>query len=575
MSKKDPSKGSNPLSDTVRLSRQAFLIVGVFSFFVNLLYLVSPLYMLQIYDRVLLSGSRPTLFYLTMIAVFALVIFGALEAVRLSILSRIGVWFRQQMSGTVLQASLAAVLANPGATASSASTHLKRVQNFLGGRSILPFFDAPWSPFFLLLIWLLHPLLGVVALLTGIILFVIALVNEATTRSDFQNANSIYSQSDREAAAALQNAETVHAMNMLPQLQSRSEELARQGDTVQIDVTSRAAIFQGASRFVRMTAQVLILGAGALLVLEGLLSAGAMIAASILMGRALAPIDQSIGAWKEFVTARNSYKTLLELMEACPEKPDPMTLPDPKGQLVVEGLYLTAPNSDKLILNGVTFGLNPGEILAIAGPSAAGKSTLCRVLCGALKPTRGTVRMDGAEVDQWPRAQFGDAIGYMTQSVELFPGTVRQNIARMKEGATEAVTDAAMMAGIHEMILSLPEAYDTPVGPGGLVLSGGQRQRIGLARALYGSPKLVILDEPNSNLDQTGEQALMNAIRRLKQRGVTVLLVAHRQSVLNVVDKILMLQDGKVAIFGPRDDVLNHLAERARFSNENKKESKS
>lgn len=553
------------MSDIIRQSRQAFLVVGVFSCFVNLLYLVAPIYMLQIYDRVLMSGSRPTLFYLTLIALIGLAVFGALEAVRLAVLSRIGVWFRQRMSGTVLSSTMNAILSSSGSGNAAMTGHLKRLQNFLGGRSILPFFDAPWAPIFLILIWILHPWLGVVALVTGIILLGLAIINESSTREPYQSIAEVYQKSEQETSAALNNAETVHAMNMLPQIYKRSEVHARKGDTMMVNVSTLSSMLQGGSRFVRMSAQVAILGVGALLVLEGQLSPGMMIAGSILMGRALAPIDQSIGAWKEFVAARSAYKALAGLLENFSQSDEPMALPEPKGQLGVEGLYVTAPGSDKLILNAVNFQLQPGETLAIAGPSAAGKSTLCRVICGVMKPARGTIRLDGAEITQWPRQQFGDAIGYMPQAVDLFAGSIRDNIARMTEGSTEAVTDAAMLAGIHEMILSLPDAYDTMVGPGGTVLSGGQRQRIGLARALYGSPKLVVLDEPNSNLDQAGEAALLKAIQQLKERQVSVLLVAHRQSVLNVVDKIMLMQEGRVIIMGARDDVLKKLAERQRF----------
>ena len=413
--------------------------------------------------------------------------------------------------------------------------------------------------------------LGILALASALVLFSLAIVNELVTRKPLKAASHITTRAQGHAETAIRNADVIQAMGLHNQLIQRWYDMSEKAFERQHAASNRGTTITGMSRFIRLFVQSAILGLGAYLVLQDQLTAGGMIAGSILLGRALAPVEQSIGAWRAFVAARFSYQRLEKLMDTFPETPSRMALPEARGALSVERLYVRAPQSDVMILNAVSFELKPGEAIAVVGPSAAGKSTLCRAVCGTAPIFRGAVRLDGAEIDHWPREQFGAAVGYLPQTVELFDGTIRENIARMGEAGDEAVTRAAMLAGVHELILKLPDGYETRVGPTGVALSGGQRQRIGLARAIFGEPKLIVLDEPNSNLDQEGEAALTGTIARLKRQGAGVLLVAHRQSALAAVDKILVMKDGAVELFDTRDEVLRIMAERRRFASQQAK----
>lgn len=558
-------KPGNALVIALRGSRTAFVVVCVFSFFLNLLYLTSPLYMLQVYDRVLASGRHETLFYLTLIAVFALVIFGILEGLRQALLSRIGAWLHSGVADSVIVASVQSSLHNKP-VGGQGLRDLQAVQSFVGSRMIVPFFDAPWAPFFIAVIWMLHPFLGMMALASAVVLFVVAILNDVITRKPLAEANTASSVAQRDAERALVNSETIQAMGMLPAILARWRGRSQEAQLAMSRAAERGGWMTGLSRFIRLVVQVGILGLGALLVLESQLSPGGMIAGSILLSRALAPVEQSIGAWRSFRGYTQSRKRLKALLEEHPAHEDAMPLPEIVGNLSVEGLTIRAPEGQQLILRNVTFALSAGDVLAIVGPSAAGKSTLCRAICGVIPPTAGHIRLDGAEISQYPREQFGRALGYLPQTVELFAGTVRENIARMGDGDPEAVVRAAQLANVHDMVLQLPDGYETRIGAGGVNLSGGQRQRLGLARALFGNPKLVVLDEPNSNLDQAGENALATAIRQLKLMGTTVILVAHRQSAIGSADKLMVLTGGQIEVFDDRDTVLRMLDERRRFS---------
>ncbi len=543
----------------------AFVAVCFFSFFLNLLFLTSPLYMLQVYDRVLASGRHETLFYLTLMAVFALIIFGMLEGLRQAMLSRIGSWLHNQVGDAVISASVQSTIGNKP-IGGQGLRDLQSVQSFVGSRMIVPFFDSPWAPIFVGIIWMLHPALGTMALISALTLFGIAVINDIVTRKPLAQASTMASAAQREAERALVNSETIQAMGMLPAVVARWRARSDEAQAAMARAAERGGWINGLSRFIRLVVQVGILGFGALLVLESQLSPGGMIAGSILLSRALAPVEQSIGAWRSFRSYSEARKRLEELLDTYSTGEAAMPLPQIHGNLSVESLTVRAPDSQSLILRNASFALEAGTVLAIVGPSAAGKSTLCRAICGVVPPAAGHVRLDGAELTQYPREQLGQAIGYLPQSVELFFGTVRENIARMTEGNPEAVVQAAQLAHVHDMILKLPEGYETKIGPGGVNLSGGQRQRIGLARALYGNPKLVVLDEPNSNLDQHGEAALAAAISTMKQQGTTVILVAHRQSAIGHADKLMVLAGGQIEIFDERDAVLRILEERRRFA---------
>ncbi len=562
LSRKIPGSGSG--SDTelkamMRRTLKGFIPVFAFSFVFNLLMLVSPIYMMQVFDRVLTSGRTETLLVLTVIAVFALLILGQMDTYRQRILTRIGIWLDQALSLRVLTASLKLSLgrANVGA---QPLRDLAQLRSFIASPAVFPIIDAIWVPVFLAAIFMLHAWLGWLAVAGAVTLFGIALANEYVTRQPLKQANEAQVAAFSHADKVVRNAEIVEAMGLLPNLLMR---WAHHNNAVlqhQSQAGDRAAELGGATKFIRMALQTAILGLGAYLVLEGRMSSGGMIAASILLGRGLAPIEQSIGAWKGFVAARAAYARLDKVLEAVPAQPDRMALSEPRGHLMVEGLGYVPHGSSKPILRNVSFEIEPGEAVAIIGPSAAGKSTLCRMLVGVFAPSAGSVRLDGAEVSMWDRTEFGAHIGYLPQTVDLFDGTVAQNIARMGEADSISIIEAAKLAGVHDMILRLPNGYDTELTDGGSILSGGQRQRIGLARALFGSPCLLVLDEPNSNLDQDGEAALMQTIDYLRANGTAIVMVAHRSSVISHVDKIVVLANGTVQMAGPCDEIVQQLS---------------
>jgi len=540
----------NPLAAAMAEMRTAFILVAVFSFFLNLLILVSPLYMFQVFDRVLTSGRTETLLYLTLIAICGIGLYGALEGVRSFMLARLSHWLERRLSREVLGASLSQ------ANRAGLLREFMTVQNFVGSTAVAPFFDAPWVPFFLFVMWILHPWLGLLALGAAIVLGVLTFINESATRKKFQDAQKGQGTVLSSLGQAARNTEVIAAMNMGPALSAR---LGAPLDNAQDELRSAADIaglILGTIKFVRMSVQIGVMGLGAFLVLRGELSPGGMIAGSIILGRALAPIEQAIGAWRGFVGARASYTRLKEVFDGSPIAQDRTKLPEPQGQLIVDGATFAPPGVPSPILKRISFSVNPGQVVGVVGPSAAGKSLLCRLLTGVWSPQQGAVRLDGAEVSHWDRAQFAAAAGYLPQDVELFAGTVKDNIARMGAADDEAVVTAAKCAGAHEMILKLPNGYDTFVGAEAGSLSAGQRQRVGLARALYGDPKLLVLDEPNSNLDEEGERALIGAIVQMKQRGAAIVIVAHRRTILQVVDLLLLIRDGAVEAFGPRDEVL-------------------
>jgi ATP-binding cassette subfamily C protein/ATP-binding cassette subfamily C exporter for protease/lipase/ATP-binding cassette subfamily C protein EexD len=546
------------LDEALRICRRAFVFVALFSFALNLLMLASPIYMLQVYDRVLTTGHYETLALITALALAALLILGALDALRAAVMNRIGGWLNARLGPELLGVSLRSrLLGDTGG--GQPLRDLAQVQGFVGGQGLAVFFDAPWVPVFVVLVWLLHPILGLVAAGSAVLLFVMTILNDWTTRAPLTRATQAQIQAQLQAEQTIRNAEVVRAMGMRAAMVERWNKV----NDAALEATSLAAerggVFVGITKFLRFGVQVAILGVGALLVLRGELSSGGMVAASILLGRALAPVEQAMGAWKNFTQARLAYGRLQQRLAALPRERPRTELPEPKGSLAVERLTYQLPGSDRPVLQQVAFALEPGEALAIIGPSAAGKSTLCRHLVGIAQPSAGHVRLDGADVHHWDPERLGRHVGYLPQDVELFGGSVRENIARMGEGDDAEIVEAARLAHAHDMILKLPQGYDTQIGDAGARLSGGQRQRIGLARALFGSPCLVVLDEPNANLDQAGELALAAAVAELKRRGATIVIVSHRPSALQNVDKILFLKDGRVEAFGPRDEVLRQL----------------
>lgn len=545
-----------------RKIRNSLLLVLAFSVFVNLLILTSPVYMMQVYDRVLGSGKIDTLIYLSIMALTALSVLGILEGVRSFILTRLG----RLLDLTLRDAVLGQSIAQSRVSATNRHRLIEdfgTVRNYLGSPAVIPFIDAPWVPFFVVIIALIHPWLGILALTSAIVLFALALANDYATRVAILQSGQRASQANEFAHTAIQNAEVINAMGMQRDVESRYRKHVENSGLLAQNAADIGAIITSASKAIRIAVQSAALGIGALLVIRGELTPGGMIASSIVLGRALAPIEQVIGSWKQFVSARDAYGKLRRFFKSMPAEQDAIQLPDLKGRVSVEELAYQLPNTSTPILKRVAFELAPGTALALVGPSASGKSTLCRLIVGAIAPVHGHVRLDGADVITLNPADVARHIGYMPQSVELFSGSVRENIGRLGEPNDEAVVEAAKAAGCHDLILRLPNGYDTELGPRGAFLSGGQRQRIGLARALYGTPSLVVLDEPNSNLDQEGEVALVEAIARAKQRGVTVVVVSHRTTLLQPIDKLGVLRDGVLERFGDRDDVLRDMSANA------------
>ncbi|MEM6903317.1 MAG: type I secretion system permease/ATPase, partial [Pseudomonadota bacterium] len=437
---------------------------------------------------------------------------------------------------------------------------LTQLRNFAAGSSIFHFFDAPWVPLYILVIYAVHPVMGMVALFGAVVLFAMALANDLATRKPLNEANGRAINQMKNAESTVRNAEVVEAMGMLDNLVGRWDSENREILAIQETASRKAGSIGAFTKFFRLAVQLGILGIGVYLALGQHITPGAMIAGSIILGRALAPIEQMIGSWRSFIGARESYDRLNKILHRdLSEVRGDMTFPAPQGRLTAEAVTFGMRGSPKPILRGVSFALEPGEALGLIGPSAAGKSTLARLLCGVWMPTAGKVRLDNVDVFHWNRRDFGQHMGYLPQDIELFAGTIRENIARMGEATDEQVIDAAVKANAHDLILRLPEGYDSKIGPGGLGLSGGQRQRIGLARALFGNPKLLILDEPNSNLDSEGEAALMDALKSARDQGVTIVIIAHRPSVLAFVDKMLVLRDGMVEMFGDRNEVMAKL----------------
>lgn len=553
-----PRKTPDELRQLLQACKGYFATAAMFSLAINLLYLAGPLYMMQVYDRVISSASQITLLMLTMVLLLGYAALAGLDAVRARVLTRASVRLDHQMAPRVMIAVIDRT-ARGGSTRSQLLRDFDTFRQFITGAGVHAVFDLPWAPIYILVIFALHPLLGAFALACCIVLVLLALINELAVKSPLSDANEAASRNYIFTEMSLRNTEVVRAMGMTAGLLRRWGRDRIRMIERQVTASDRASTMQSLIRFSRLSMQSLILGVGAYLVIERLTTAGAMFAASILLGRALQPIEQIVGSWRGLISARGAFVRLRELLTAHPPRESGLTLPRPDGQLSVEGLSFGAPGTSKPILRGVAFRIEPGEVLGIIGPSGAGKSTLARHLVGVQTPSAGAARLDGSEISAWIRSSLGQHLGYLPQDVELFADSIAANIGRFNDGDDNAIIAAAKLAGVHEMIVRLPEGYDTQVGEGGAILSGGYRQRIGLARAVYGDPSLVVLDEPSSNLDADGDAALAHCILQLKQRGTTVVLISHRPATIGVCDKILVLREGVVEMFGPRNEILSRL----------------
>lgn len=538
-----------PMGQALECALGALKRVAFFSFFINVLTLTSSIYMMQVYDRVLASRSGPTLLYLTLFAGACLATLAALEVVRSRLLVRLGARFDAQLSGLVFMRTLT------GGRTGQGLRDLDQLRGFLTGQHILSLLDAPWMPIYIGLVYLLHPWLGHVALAGGVLLFLLALWNERDTREPLGEAGKQMAVGTQFAEISARNAEAIRAMGMLPGLTALWRKRHDLGIGLQGVASDRAANVAAVAKALRFFLQIAILGVGAWLVIQQECTGGVMIASSIIMGRGLAPVEAAIGGWRGFLQARESYGRLLKGFGNDAADTQTMALPKPEGKLVFETVSGGPPDLRKFTVSNLSFTLEAGHVLGITGPSAAGKSTLARLAVGVWRPGAGVVRLDGVNVADWNREDVGPHIGYLPQDIELFPGTVAENIARFGAVDPDKVVDAAQLAGAHQVILELPQGYDTPIGPAGVNLSGGQRQRIGLARAFYGRPPMIVLDEPTSNLDAEGEAAVRQAMEALRGQS-TVMVIAHRPAVLGGTDQLMVVLKGQIVNYGPTSEVM-------------------
>ncbi len=556
------SNGIAELRAARRESRPYYWFVGIFSFIVNLLMLTGPIYMLQVYDRVLGSRSVATLIALTVIVAFLYGMMGLLDYVRGRVMGRVAARFQSKLDTRVFDAVMRRAAIKPDELSASGLRDLESVQRLMSSPVLLSIFDIPWTPFFLIGIMAFHPWLGYLAIIGGTILIVVTVINQLVTKSPTLKSNVNAMRANTISDQIRTEAEMVQSMGMRDAAFKRWHHARNDSLKSQIASADLVGTFSSATKTFRLFLQSAMLGLGAFLVLQGELSPGAMIAGSILMGRALAPIEMAIGQWPLVQAARRGWNNLSRLLSELPPEAARTPLPKPRAKLDIQQLTVVPPGEQQAALRIVSFTLEPGKALGVIGPSGAGKSTLARALTGVWRPAGGKIRLDGATLDQYGSEALGRHIGYLPQRVTLFEGTIAENIAKLSENPDpEKIVEAAKKADAHEMILRLPDGYDTRVSAAGGRLSGGQMQRIGLARAMFGDPVLLVLDEPNSNLDNEGSDAVNLAIRRMKKEGKSVLIMAHRPAAIKECDLLLMLEGGARVAFGPKDEVLKQVVQ--------------
>lgn len=548
-------QGRTEIERALSLCRGSLVMIFGLSFFVNLLALTVPLYLLHIYDHVLASRSIDTLVMLTGLVVVALAVHATLETLRRSMLARIGIWLDDRLQASVLTSAVQAALRGDVAAAAQAWRDVGGLRSFFGGSACTALFDLPWTPIFILAMVLVHPLLGAIGFLASIVLFGLAVFNEMVTRKPYSRSSAAWAESQHRFETLLRNVEVISAMGMLPGVARLLRDEQSGAKQAQLSASVRGSAIQALARFVRLFAQVIVMACAAWLVIIHDVSPAAIFATSILLGRSLGPVEGAIGTWKAVTGVRLGFARLKKIMASAPRPQPAMALPRPNGQLSIEQVTVNAPGMDTPALRRLSFAINPGEILGVVGASGAGKSTLGRVIAGTVMPNSGHARLDGADIALWLASGGHRYLGYLPQDVELFGGTVKDNIARLQEASAEEVIAAASLVGLHEAIMRLPRGYQTDIGEGGVRLSGGQRQRLGLARALFGHPRLIVLDEPNASLDTEGEEALRRAIHAMRERGSTIVIIAQRLGILNMADKVLVLDGGKMDAFGDRRDI--------------------
>ena len=550
---------SEELQELAKSLRPLLIPVAVFSGVCNILMLVPSLYMMQVYDRVLASYSVPTLVMLSLIVLVLYAVLGGLEWVRSRLLIDVGDRFDAGLANRVFTAAYERNLRQGKGHPGAAMQDVASVRQFIAGPGVMTAMDIPWVPIYVAVLFLMHFWLGAMVLVMGAVLLGLAWLSDRLTSDKLMEANTHALAANLYAGSNLRQTDVIESMGMLERIRKlwriKHSEYIRE----QTGASEYATAVGAVSKVVRILAQSMALGLGAYLVLQGELSAGAMIAASILVGRAMAPMEQGIGVWRQSINARQSLVRIAKLLNEHPEREQATALPAPEGELRLENVYVLAPGGTEPVLKDLSFSFKPGDAIAVVGPSAAGKSTLARAVLGVWPAAKGHVRWGGADVGRWPKHELGQYVGYLPQAVELFEGTVAENIGRFHAIDSAKVVAAAQAALAHELILRLPQGYDTPIGADGALLSAGQRQRIGLARALYGEPRLVVLDEPNANLDEAGEAALSKVIVNLRERNVIVVVVTHRTALLQSVNKMLVLREGRLHLYGPKDKVMDEL----------------
>lgn len=543
----------------------------MFGFITNILLLATSIYSMQVLDRVLSSGSIETLVMLTIVVIIALLLLSLIQGARSFSMTMMGSWFENKLSKIVFANAIRSALESRANANSQQLRDLQTVKTYLTSPGLVSIMDTPWAIIFIIVLFILHTYLGLLALFGGAIVIIVGLISDRATKSLIETNNDNFIKSMKQVDQATRNAEIIEVMGLLKNINNSWDKINDKVQTTQSLSNKRQAVFAEITKFVRLVLQICVTGMGAYLVLRGELSSGAMIASSSLVARALAPFEVVINSWKGYVNARKSYDRLDKAFVKHVDADNAMSLPVPEGRISVENIYFAPQGSQKHIIKGMNFIVEPGDVLVVMGNSGSGKTSLAKLMVGAWQPLIGAIRIDGASIKDWNRQELGQYIGYLPQDIELFSGTVKENIARMDTNPDpDAVVMAAQLAGVHDMILQLPNGYDTEIGMDGSTLSGGQKQRIALARTFFGDPKIIVLDEPNASLDSYGEAALAAAIEFAKEKKITVIIISHRTPILSLATKILMVKDGMVAAFGPKEQVMEQMKKAAAGAGSNK-----
>lgn len=564
---KEKANENNPIYEALLACRIMVKYVLIFGFILNLLALASPLYSMQVLDRVLSSQNTNTLLMLSLVIIFALLLQGFIQGARAFATNKMGNWFEAQLSPLVLTNAVKSAIKSKALANSQQLRDLQTIKTYLTSPSLVAIMDLPWAVIFIIVLFMLHVWIGSLALIGGFVLIFIGFIADRSTKKLLETNNENFIISMRQVDQVTRNAEVVEVMGLMKNVMKSWQKTNDKVQTMQSLTNERQAFFMEITKFIRLILQIAVTGLGAYLVIKNEFSSGAIIASSSLVGRALGPFEVAINSWKGYVNCKKSYSRLTQLFTVNTKEELQMSLPEPEGNISVENIYYAHANTSKHLIKGATFEIQAGEVVVILGPSGSGKTTMAKLIVGCHHPNVGSVRIDGASITDWKRGELGQYIGYLPQDIELFSGTVKDNIARLNPDAEASeVIMAAQLAGVHDMILQLPKAYDTELGQDGSMLSGGQRQRLGLARAFYGTPKILVLDEPNANLDTQGEAALSTAINAAKEKKITTVIVSHRTPILQLADKVMIMRDGMVVAYGPTHEVMEKMNQAATAS---------